>query len=58
MTSAHTGRFIRKRKGLGEFFPLVVDSHTWAHFDELVCLPLMGINNLENILSISPMADL
>jgi hypothetical protein len=29
-----------------------------ALFDELVCLPLMGRNNLESILFISPVADL
>jgi hypothetical protein len=29
-----------------------------AVFDELICLPLIGENNLESILFISPMADL
>jgi hypothetical protein len=34
------------------FFPLVVDSHMWALFDELVCLPFIwGGTKLESILS-------
>jgi hypothetical protein len=35
-----------------------MDLHAQALFDELVCLPLMGGNNFESILFISPMADL
>jgi hypothetical protein len=35
-----------------------VDLQEWEIFDDLVCLPLMGKNNLESILFISPMADL
>jgi hypothetical protein len=33
-------------------------NHVRAVFNELVCLPLMGGNNLESILFISPMVDL
>jgi hypothetical protein len=40
------------------FLSLAMDLHTWALFDELVCLPLMGGNNLESILFISLVADL
>jgi hypothetical protein len=35
-----------------------MDLHTWALYDELVCLPLIGGNNLESIMFISPVADL
>jgi hypothetical protein len=35
-----------------------MDSHMWTLFNELVYLPLMGGNNLESILFISPVADL
>jgi hypothetical protein len=44
--------------GLDGFFPLAMDLHTWALYDELVCLPLIGGNNLESIMFISPVADL
>jgi hypothetical protein len=43
---------------LGGFFPLAMDSRVWALFDELVYLPLIGGNNLESILFISPVTDL
>jgi hypothetical protein len=44
---------------LGGFFLLAMDLSTWTLFDELVCLPLIGVeNNLESILFISPMTDL
>jgi hypothetical protein len=35
-----------------------MDLHVQALFDELVCLPLMGGNNLESILFTSQVADL
>jgi hypothetical protein len=35
-----------------------MDLHMWALFEELVCVPFVGGNNLESILFISPMADL
>jgi hypothetical protein len=40
------------------FFPSAVDLCVRALFSELVCLPLMGGNNFESILFISPVADL
>jgi hypothetical protein len=47
--------------GLGGLFLLAMDLHTWALFNEQICLPLIGEesgNNFESILFISLVSDL